>query len=127
MIMRIRTLLAWLALFQCCVSPAFAQRIEAKTVNREVIEQRLAQISGKNAEREARLHELFVEAGCTNAELAAAEVSGSRLPNLVCTLPGSTDATIIVGAGFAPSRKDESLNLAARRFSRSKWRAVDCM
>ncbi len=96
----LRILLAWLVLFQCCVGSTLAQRIEAKTVDREVIEQRLTQISGKNAERGMRLRELFIEAGCTGVQLTEEEVGGSRLPNLVCTLPGSSDATIIVGAHY---------------------------
>jgi Zn-dependent M28 family amino/carboxypeptidase len=100
LMMRFPAVLPWLALVQCFAGSGFAQKIEAKVVDREVIQQRLAQISGKNPERKARLQQLFAEAGAADAQLAEEEVAGSRLPNLVCTLPGSTDATIIVGAHY---------------------------
>jgi len=96
----LRNILLWLGLLLCCVSSAAAQKIKAKVVDREVIQQRLAQISGKNPERKARLQQLFAKAGAADAQIAEEEVAGSRLPNLVCTLPGSTDATIIVGAHY---------------------------
>ncbi len=60
--MRFPTVLPWLALVQCFAGSGFAQKIEAKVVDREVIQQRLAQISGKNPERKARLQQLFAEA-----------------------------------------------------------------
>jgi Zn-dependent M28 family amino/carboxypeptidase len=100
LMMRFRAVLPWLVLVQCSAGSGFAQKIEAKVVGREVIQQRLTQISGKNPERKARLQQLFAEAGAADAQMAEEEVAGSRLPNLVCTLPGSTDATIIVGAHY---------------------------
>jgi len=81
-------------------APASAQQIEFTRIKREVIEARLRQSSTKNAEREAGLKKIFEEAGCQGERLTEQPVKGSRLPNLICTLPGATDSVIIVGAHF---------------------------
>jgi len=51
-----------------------------------------------------RLRELFDAAGCANT-LTEQAVPGSGLPNLVCSAPGTTGATIVVGAHFDKVRK----------------------
>jgi Zn-dependent M28 family amino/carboxypeptidase len=43
---------------------------------------------------------MFKEVGCQGEMLREQNVKGVRLPNLICTLPGKKDKTIIVGAHF---------------------------
>jgi putative aminopeptidase FrvX len=69
-------------------------------VTRDIIETRLKKYQGNDQQREATLKQLFVDAGCDNQHLSEQPVKGSRLPNVVCVLPGTSDRAIIVGAHF---------------------------
>jgi Peptidase family M28 len=77
-----------------------AQNIRYKPVSREVVEGRLKRYIGNNRQREATLKEIFAEAGCGGQHLSEQPVKGSKLPNIICLLPGSSDKAIIVGAHF---------------------------
>jgi putative aminopeptidase FrvX len=68
-------------------------------VSREIIETRLEKYKGNDQQRGATLKQLFAEAGC-DEHLSERPVKGSKLPNVVCVLPGSSDKVIIVGAHF---------------------------
>jgi Zn-dependent M28 family amino/carboxypeptidase len=46
------------------------------------------------------LRQLFEAVGCTGDVLTEQPVKGSRTPNLICTLIGSEEATVIVGAHY---------------------------
>lgn len=46
------------------------------------------------------LKQIFTEAGCDESHLSEQPVKGSKLPNVICVLPGSSDRVIIVGAHF---------------------------
>ncbi|HET7185203.1 MAG TPA: M28 family peptidase [Terriglobales bacterium] len=78
---------------------ASAQSIEFKPVPREVIEARLQQYGGKDEQREDSIKHLFADAGC-EGRISEQAVKGSKLPNVICILPGNGDKTIIVGAHF---------------------------
>jgi Zn-dependent M28 family amino/carboxypeptidase len=54
----------------------------------------------KNPEREKVLETLFEEAGCKGDQLAEQPVKGSRTPNVICTLKGADEATVVVGAHY---------------------------
>jgi Peptidase family M28 len=69
-------------------------------VLRDVVEARLVRYVGNNAQRESTLKQMFAEAGCDNQRLSEQPVKGSKLPNVICMLPGSSDKVIIVGAHF---------------------------
>lgn len=43
---------------------------------------------------------MFGEVGCLGEDLTRQTVKGTKLPNVICRLPGDSDATIIVGAHF---------------------------
>jgi hypothetical protein len=51
-------------------------------------------------QREVTLKEMFAEAGCGDQHISEQPVKGSKLPNVICILPGSSDKVIIVGAHF---------------------------
>ncbi len=65
-----------------------------------VVEDRLGAYTRKNAEREPAVRRLFEGAGCVGDALAEQPVKGAKAPNLLCTLGGTTDSTIVVGAHF---------------------------
>lgn len=79
---------------------ATADSFRYKPVAREVIEARLGRYTGDNKQREATLKQMFAEAGCDDQHLSEQPVKGSKQPNVICLLPGSSDKVIIVGAHF---------------------------
>jgi Peptidase family M28 len=78
----------------------FAESIRYNPVSREVVEGRLGKYAGSNKQREATLKQMFADAGCNDQHLSEQPVKGSKLPNLICLLPGSSGRVIIVGAHF---------------------------
>jgi Zn-dependent M28 family amino/carboxypeptidase len=70
------------------------------TVNSQVVEQRLKRYEGSDSEREATVKNLFQSAGCPEGKLTEQSVKGSKLPNVICILPGSGDTVIVVDAHF---------------------------
>jgi len=78
--------------------PGKAQSTKFELLDRNVVQARLRLSPQRNADREAELEKLFEQSGCTN--LAERPVRHEPLPNVVCTLPGSTPSVIIVGAHF---------------------------
>jgi len=83
-----------------CVFPAAAQQIQYVRVAPLVLEERLHRVTDKTAKREQTLHELFESAGCKDALLNEQPVKGSRTPNLICTLTGTEEARVVVGAHY---------------------------
>jgi len=79
---------------------AVAGTFRYKPVSRDIIEARLQKYKGTDQQREAALKQLFSEAGCDDQHLSEQSVKGSKLPNVVCTLPGTSDKVIIVGAHY---------------------------
>jgi hypothetical protein len=74
----------------------------------EVIRARLERAAKKNPERRNALLALFREAGCAE-QLLEQPVKRSRLPNIICTLSGSSDSVLIVGAHY--DKVDEGLGV----------------
>ena len=79
---------------------ASAESFRYNPVSREIIEARLEKYKGNDQQREQTLKQLFAEAGCDDQHLSEQPVKGSKLPNVVCLLPGSSNKVIIVGAHF---------------------------
>jgi len=79
---------------------AAADGVRYNPVSRELIETRLGKYKGNDQQRETTLKQLFAEAGCDDQHLSEQPVKGSKMPNVVCLLPGSSDKVIIVGAHF---------------------------
>jgi Zn-dependent M28 family amino/carboxypeptidase len=77
-----------------------SQRIEFNKVAPAILEERLRQVVDKNPEREQVLHKLFENAGCLEDHLVEQPVRGSRTPNVICTLKGTADVSVVVGAHF---------------------------
>jgi Iap family predicted aminopeptidase len=71
-------------------------QIQINQLPQAVIEARLHKISPSNVEREKTLQALFIEAGCRDTNLVEQPVKHQKVPNIICTLPGTTDSEIIV-------------------------------
>jgi hypothetical protein len=72
----------------------------------DVVWSRLERLPLTNPERAAqlKLRSLFVEAGCQDH--LDEKVRGSKLPNVVCTLAGDTEQTIVVGAHYDKVKRE---------------------
>jgi len=89
-----------LALILTCTTVCWAQSVQYYRVKSDVIEERLRRYEGKDAERRVTLTRLFEEVGCKDNHLEVQPVKNADAPNVICTLPGSTDKVIVVGAHF---------------------------
>src|SRR5207249_1809886 len=79
---------------------ATAETVRFNLVSREAVEARLRKYAGDNKQRESTLKQMFTEAGCDGQHISEQPVKGSKLPNVICLLPGSSDKVIIIGAHF---------------------------
>src|SRR5262252_4351933 len=77
-----------------------AQQIHFTPVDRKVVQSRFSTLPLKNRDRASVLQELFAAAHCDGDRYEERAVKRSKLPNLVCTLPGSSDETVIVSAHY---------------------------
>jgi hypothetical protein len=84
----------------CASLTSDADSIRYRLVSREMVEARLKKYAGDDRQREATLKQMFAEAGCGEQQISEQPVKGSKLPNLICVLPGNSDKVIIVGAHF---------------------------
>jgi hypothetical protein len=69
-------------------------------LTRDVTVARLKQYSGSNRDRELRLKDWFLQAGCPEDRLTEQNAVSGAPPNLICVLPGDTDSVILVSAHF---------------------------
>lgn len=79
---------------------ASSETVKFNTLPRPIIEKRLAAFAGSNADRQRTLSDLFTEAGCPGDALVEQIVNKKKPPNVVCTVAGQIDSTIVVGAHF---------------------------
>jgi hypothetical protein len=73
------------------------------------IEQRLRSYKGNDSQREANLKKMFETAGCPKEQLSEQPVKSLKQPNIICTLPGETGSTIVVGAHFDHAERGEGV------------------
>jgi Iap family predicted aminopeptidase len=81
------------ALLLCATSALAAPEL----LPQRVIEERLARAIRGNDARHEELVRLFREAGCEPQEQ---NVAASKLPNVICTIPGTTRRTILITAHY---------------------------
>lgn len=74
-------------------------QIKVRTVKPQMVEERVKEYGGDDFHREATLKGLFRSAGCKD-HLSEQPVKGLKQPNLICVLPGDSDAIILVGAHY---------------------------
>ena len=90
---------AMVLLLHTCVAVS-GESVRYTPVSRQVVQARLRKYAGHNKQREGTLKELFTDAGCNDQNLSEQPVKGSKLPNVICLLRGSSSRVIIVGAHF---------------------------
>jgi hypothetical protein len=73
-----------------------AEKIEIDVVGETLVKNRLTRGEVRHKERQAAIQDLFSEAGCSLEEQRIDRSSG----NVICTLPGQTSSTIVVGGHF---------------------------
>jgi len=79
---------------------ACGQSVQVNFLPQDLIEKRLHSYTTKNSTREPAIRTLFEDAGCKGDSLLEQAVKGTKAPNLVCELKGTTDSVIVVGAHF---------------------------
>ncbi|HEX5433935.1 MAG TPA: M28 family peptidase [Candidatus Angelobacter sp.] len=89
----IASLLYWRA-------PVYAQTVYLKfsQLPPSEIQEDLRSFTDGDAARESQLRKIFEQAGCADADLTEEQFQRKDPPNIICTLRGSSDSTIIVGA-----------------------------
>ena len=95
-----RTGSLYLVFVLCCWTISAAQQLKFSVIKPEIIRERLQAYKGNDRQREASLRTIFQNAGCSGDRLIEQSVAGLKEPNLICTLPGLTDAVILVGAHY---------------------------
>jgi len=74
----------------------FAQHLEVNLVNQQIVQERLAAGTVQPAKRQETIRALFEKAGCTAEE----QRINKKTANVICTLPGETPSTIVIGGHF---------------------------
>jgi len=97
---KIYFLAAVFPLFTADLLVAQKSSIVLQSVAQDVIAQRLQRLQAKNADRETELKTMFGEAGCLGDQVQDEVVKRKDPPNVICTLPGSSNSVIVVGAHF---------------------------
>lgn len=73
----------------------------------ELIRARFDRLKTTDAERATVLREMFAEAGCSGSRYQEDAVRGQPEPNLICTLPGTSQAEIVVTAHYDKTKAGE--------------------
>jgi len=81
----------------CMAQSSDSPQIVFSALKQDIIQHRLESVPRKLVDRVATLESIFHEAGCDGDAFSRQPVPHSKAPNLVCTLPGSTENEIVVG------------------------------
>jgi hypothetical protein len=79
---------------------AFSQNIQFHALDEATVERRLQTAPKTNELREAGIEQLFADAGCAPNDITREPVKKRKFSNVICTLPGDTDRTILVTAHY---------------------------
>jgi len=78
----------------------WAQKVQFTPAEKSSVLQRMKAIPESDAQRAARLRELFILAGCEGDSLTEQSVEGGATPNIICRLGNGEGETVIVGAHY---------------------------
>lgn len=81
-------------------APLLAQSVQYSVVARDLIETRLKLLPQKNEDRAATIQTLFEQEQCAGPSLTLQKIKRSKIPNVICELPGEDGKVIVVGAHF---------------------------
>lgn len=91
-----------LALLPVC----HAQKFRFSPLAESVIQQREEHAPTSQSERQARIKELFLQAGCARDRLSEQPLENVTGTNMICRLPGKSKEAIIVGANYGQDALD---------------------
>ena len=77
-----------------------AQKVQFTPAEKSLVLERMKNIPETNADRAARLKELFTQAGCNGDSLFEQKVEGAETPNIICRLGTGEGDTVIVGGHY---------------------------
>jgi putative aminopeptidase FrvX len=77
-----------------------AQNIRFHAVDQLTLARRLQASPKTNELRQAGIEELFAESGCAADEMQKQPIKHSKFSNVICTISGDTDRTILVTAHY---------------------------
>jgi hypothetical protein len=80
----------WLLVSWAAISVLLAETVASDKVPEAVLDRRLEAVQRKNPDRKEAVALMFFEAGCSGGRFSERLVKASKLPNLVCILPGSS-------------------------------------
>jgi hypothetical protein len=87
----------------------FVADVEIAFADRSTVANLLEPVPHKNRDRAERLREMFREVGCQGEFLRDQFDGHSQYPNIICTLSGTSDEIIIVGAQFDRPRYGDGI------------------
>ena len=89
-----------IALLLYCCAPVYAQTVflNFTQLQPSEIQQDLRSFPDDDGARESQLRKMFEQAGCADAGLTEERFQRKDPPNIICTLRGSGESVIIVGA-----------------------------
>jgi hypothetical protein len=76
-----------------------------KLATPEAVASRVRAAVMENADRGAKLKDMFLEAGCAADDLQLQPVKHAPAPNVICTVRGATDSVILTGAHFDHAKR----------------------
>lgn len=91
---KVAHLFAVVALTTCC----FAANLTYVRIDEPIVEGRLALKPVDQAARLTMLRNQFLKAGCKADQIKEQHVPGQDQPDLICTLPGTEQGSIVIGA-----------------------------
>ncbi len=90
----------WAVLWLAVAGAARGQAIRFDAVPQGTIRANLEAAPEKNAGREAEVRALFERAGCAGEALTEQAVKHAKWPNVICTMAGTGDGEIVIGAHY---------------------------
>lgn len=99
---RMRLAILLLALFPL----AHAQKFRFSQIPEREVLQREQHEPTSPQDRESRIKQLFLQAGCTTAQVSEQQLENAAGANVICRLPGKSSETIIVGATYSQMAPD---------------------
>lgn len=88
------------------LSAAHAQKFRFAPVSESVVLQREGNAPASRQDREARIKQLFSQAGCKPADISEQQLEKFAGANVVCRLPGKSKQAVIVGATLSQVAPD---------------------
>lgn len=91
--------------FAAIIAPCFADKLALSLTSPSVLQERLEAGEVSASKRQSLVQRLFQQVGCQ----VTLQLIDKRSSNVICSLPGETSATIVVGAHFDFAEKGDGI------------------